>query len=125
MFSHCIIHQELEDRVDMHKCRVRQSTKTNKLTKSLKSSGCYELNLKRETGVIILDSGRCIYTETLASVHPTHTCPEVHSSRAVLLVSAPDTQLAVGVIAPALDAAVGYHRTRVFVAQADGRGRNT
>jgi hypothetical protein len=57
--------------------------------------------------------------------HPTHTCPEVHSRRAVLLVCAPDAQLAVCVVAPALDATAGYHRARVFIAQADGRGRNT
>ena len=58
--------------------------------------------------------------------HPAHTCPEVHNCRAVLLVRAPDSQLAVGVIAPALDATItSYHRARVSVAQADGRGQNT
>ena len=63
--------------------------------------------------------------EMVAFAHHMHTCTKVYNRRAVLLVCAPDAQLAIGVVAPALNSAFGYHSTRVSVAQVDGRCRNT
>ena len=47
---------------------------------------------------------------------------KVHVLGAVLSAPSPDAQLAVAVVAPALDAAAGHDRARVRFSQGDGDG---